>query len=413
MTPRGDWRTPRVFLTLIAVALPLGYGTWNALLNNFAIEMAAFDGADIGLLQSVREVPGFLAFTAVFVLLILAEQTFALLAIALLGGAVAVTGLFPSVTGLLITTVIMSVGFHYLETLKQSLSLQWLTRDEAPAVLGQLISVAALTSLCVYGGVWLLLEIGGASYTVVYAVSGLACLALMVFMAVAFPRFEAPHPQRKQLILRRRYGLYYALTFLSGARRQIFIVFASFLLVQRFGYSASAVAALYLVNHAVSWLAAPVIGRWVGRVGERRAMTVEYAGLVAVFIGYATVSSGQVAAVLFVIDHIFFAMAIAMKTYFQKIADPGDIAGTAGVNFTINHIAAVAIPASFGILWLTAPELVFVLGAAMAAASLALTQWIPDDPDPDNRLRAPWARWSGRPAAGLDDETSETAPASV
>ena len=397
--PSADWRSPRLFLTLMAVALPLGYATWNALLNNFAIEMAAFDGSDIGLLQSIREIPGFLAFTAVFLLAVVSEQRLALIAIALLGGAVAVTGLFATTTGLLITTFIMSVGFHYLETLKQSLSLQWLSKDEAPAVLGKLISVAALTSLLSYAVVWLLLEVLHASYTVVYATSGLACLSLMLFMTFAFPRFEAPSPQRKQLILRRRYGLYYALTFLAGARRQIFLVFASFLLVQRFGYSASAIAALYLINHGVSWIVAPMIGRWVGRFGERRILTVEYVGLIAVFLGYAIVDSGAVAATLFVIDHIFFAMAIAQKTYFQKIADPGDIAGTAGVNFTINHIAAVVIPASFGVIWLTAPEWVFILGAIMASASLLLALCVPDDPTQQRPIRLWWRRRLPAPAA--------------
>lgn len=388
----ADWRTPRLFLMLMAVALPLGYATWNALLNNFAIEMAQFDGADIGLLQSIREIPGFLAFTAVFFLAVISEQRFALIAIALLGGAVAVTGVFATTTGLLITTFLMSVGFHYLETLKQSLSLQWLSKDEAPAVLGQLISVAALTSLISYAVVWVLLEIFSASYTVVYATAGIACLALMVFMTLAFPRFEAPNPQRKQLILRRRYGLYYALTFLSGARRQIFMVFASFLLVQRFEYSASAVAALYLVNHGISWVLAPVIGRWVGRVGERRALTIEYIGLIAVFLGYAVVNTGALAATLFVVDHIFFAMAIAQKTYFQKIADPGDIAGTAGVNFTINHIAAVLIPASFGVIWLAAPEWVFILGAIMAGGSLLLALCVPEAPSQEKPMRLWWRR---------------------
>ena len=104
------------------------------------------------------------------------------------------------------------------------------------------------------------------------------------------------------------------------------------------------------------------------------------------------VDSGGLAATLFVVDHIFFAMAIAQKTYFQKIADPGDIAGTAGVNFTINHIAAVVIPASFGIIWLVAPAWVFILGAGMATASLLLARCVPETPSPDQPMRLWWQR---------------------
>jgi protein-S-isoprenylcysteine O-methyltransferase Ste14 len=77
-------------------------------------------------------------------------------------------------------------------------------------------------------------------------------------------------------------------------------------------------------------------------------------------------------------------MAIAMKTYFQKIADPADIAPTAGVAFTINHIAAVVIPVLFGLMWLQHPSWVFMAGAAMACVSLLLSLLIPRDPREGN-----------------------------
>lgn len=381
------WQTPYTLLALMSVAMPLAFSVWHALLNNFSIEVAGFSGAQIGLLQSLREVPGFLAFTAIFVLLVIREQTFALLSLAVLGLGVAVTGLLPSVWGLYFTTVLMSVGFHYYETLKQSLALQWLPKAQAPELLGRLVGVGALTSLCVYGGLWLAREWLGLGYVALYALAGGLCLLLVGFMALAFPRFQGTTVQTKGLVLRRRYWLYYALTFLSGARRQIFIVFASFLLVERFGYSVSNVAALYLVNHALSWWLAAPIGRWIGRVGERRALTIEYCGLIAIFLSYALVEQAELVAVLFIADHIFYAMAIAIKTYFQKIADPAEIASTAGVSFTINHIAAVVLPALLGLLWLQSSAAVFFCGAALAACSLLLSQLIPDQPAAGAEIR--------------------------
>ena len=114
---RFFWQTPEVLLYVLAAGVPLSFATWQALLNNFAIERAAYTGVEIGILQSLREVPGFLAFTTIFVLLILREQTFALVSLALLGIGTAITGLFPSVIGLYCTTVLMSIGFHYFQTL--------------------------------------------------------------------------------------------------------------------------------------------------------------------------------------------------------------------------------------------------------------------------------------------------------
>jgi hypothetical protein len=87
-----------------------------------------------------------------------------------------------------------------------------------------------------------------------------------------------------------------------------------------------------------------------------------------------------IAAALYVLDHLFFAMALALKTYFQKIADPGDIAPTAAVAFTINHIAAVFLPVLLGLLWLVSPMAVFILAAAMASTSFALALLIPRHP---------------------------------
>ena len=129
------------------------------------------------------------------------------------------------------------------------------------------------------------------------------------------------------------------------------------------------------------------IGRWIGVIGERKALMFEYIGLVLIFIGYALVQTSEMAAALYIIDHLFFALALAIKTYFQKIADPADMASTAGVAFTINHIAAVIIPVSFGLLWLVSPAAVFYVGAGMALLSFILSLNIPQAPTEGNETR--------------------------
>ncbi|PTC06624.1 MFS transporter [Vibrio mediterranei] len=383
----SGWRTPKNFLIIISIIVPIAFSSWMALLNNFVIEKANFDGSDIGLLQSVREIPGFLAFTTVFVLLFIREQKFMIVSLLLLTFGTAITGMFPSVAGLLITTLIMSTGFHYFETLKQSLSLQWLSKEEAPEVLGKLISVGALASLLTYGALWVMVEVFKLDYVWVYGISGGIGFVLVLFIALAFPQFKTETPQTKKLVLRKRYWLYYALTFMSGARRQIFTVFAGFLMVEKFGYSVSDITLLFLINYLFNFLFARKIGRFIGVVGERKALMFEYVGLIFVFVGYGLVQTAEWAAALYVIDHLFFALALAIKTYFQKIADPADMASTAGVSFTINHIAAVVIPVTFGFIWLISPSSVFYIGAGMAAISLLLSLNIPRKPEEGNEVR--------------------------
>jgi len=370
----------------MSIAMPIAFSTWTVLLNNFVVERAAFTGVEIGILQSLREVPGFLAFTTVFVLLILKEQTLAVIALALLGVGVAMTGFFPHTIGLYLTTVLMSIGFHYFEVLKQSLALQWYSKAEAPQAFGKLISIGSITSLVVYAVLWVLLAPLKVDYVWLFLIAGGVCVGLAIFMRVGFPTFSTEHEQTSKLVLKKRYWLFYALQFFSGARRQIFMVFAAFLMVEKFGYSASQVATLFLINYAFNWLFAERIGRLIGRIGERRALTIEYVGLVIVFTAYAFVENAYAAAALYVIDHMFFALAIAIKTYFQKIASPEDIASTAGVSFTINHIAAVVVPAALGLVWVVSHSAVFLVGTGFAICSLLLSQNIPTDPREGNEV---------------------------
>ncbi len=383
---REHLRRPEILLLIMGAGVPISFATWQGLLNNFAIERAAFGGIEIGILQSLREVPGFLSFAVVFLLLFIREQRLAYLALLFLGVGTAVTGFFPSIVGLYVTTVIMSIGFHYYETTAQSLSLQWFDKKTAAQWLGRVIAVGSFAGIISYGLIYIGIDIFGLDFKWVYLVGGGITVAIGLIAWMSFPAFPAKVEQRKHLVLRSRYWLYYALVFMSGARRQIFVVFAAFMLVERFGFDAGTIALIFLANSALSMFLAPRIGKLIGIWGERRALTVEYIGLVVVFAAYAFVQSPAVAIGLYIVDHVFFAMAIAVKTYFQKIADPADIAPTAGVSFTINHIAAVILPAAFGALWLVSPAAVFLAGAAMALCSLGLSRLIPPDPEEGNEV---------------------------
>ena len=389
---------PNILLLVTAAAVPLSFATWQALLNNFAIERAAFSGAEMGILQSLREIPGFLAFAVVFLLFIFREQTIAYLSLLLLGAGTLITGWFPSILGLYLTTVLMSLGFHYFETIHSSLCLQWIDKERAPELLGRVIAVGSFTSIVVFAFIWLNFKILDMEFIPVYAIGGGITIIIAGLCWWAFPQFPVKVRQNRRMVLRRRYWLYYALTFLSGARRQIFMVFAGFLMVEKFGYSVASISILFLVNAVLNMLFAARIGRIIGEVGERRVLIFEYLGLAIVFTAYAFVNHAGIAAGLYIVDHFFFALAIAIRTYFQKIADPADIAATAGVGFTINHIAAVVLPAFLGFLWLVSPAAVFLAGTGLAVLSLLLSFNVPSNPCPGNEvIRGQWGSLTGRP----------------
>jgi len=379
------WRRPVTLLFLMAAAMPVAFSTWSALLNNFVVEVADFDGSDIGWLHTVREVPGFFAIGVIALLMLFREQVLGLVSLVLLGAATAMTAQFPSMGGILTITMLSSIGFHYYETVNQSLQLQWIEKARAPQVLGWIIAAGSGATFVAYVLIVLTWEAFDLSYSIVFWLSGGFTAVLAVFCMFAYPQFESPNPQRIQFVLRKRYWLYYALQFMSGARRQIFVVFAGFMMVEKFGFAVHEVTSLFLITLLANIMSAPLVGKAVGRFGERNALVVEYVGLAVIFFLYGGLyyfGWGVVlASALYVFNHIFFSLALAIKTYFQKIADPGDIAPTAAVAFTINHIAAVFLPALLGYLWLVSPAWVFMAAAGMAIVSLALSLLIPRHPE--------------------------------
>ncbi len=378
-----------LYLVVLTIGSTVGLQSWTTLFNNFAVEVAHLDGDGVGLIQSIREIPGLLALLAIFVMRVIPEHRLSSLSILLLGLGIAATGWLPSLTGLALTTLVMSFGFHYYETTNMSLTLQYFDRGTAPWVFGKLRSISAASSIVI--GIFIYFMAAVLDFTIMYIVigSGIAAVALWGF--TRSPASADAVPQHRKMVFRRRYWLFYFLTFMAGARRQIFIAFAVLLLVQHFGYSVQAVTLLFVINNTINYFLSPTIGRAIIRYGERRVLTLEYASLIAVFLAYAVTDSKWLAGGLYILDHIFFNFAVAINTFFQKMGDARDVAPTMAVGFTINHIAAVFLPAIGGYFWIIDYRIPFVAGAVMALVSLCAVQCIrpstpPEDAPPEANI---------------------------
>jgi predicted MFS family arabinose efflux permease len=363
------------FLIVQTAASVVGLQCWMILFNNFAVEIAGLDGLQVGIIGSVREIPGFLALLAVFVMLVIREHRLSALSIVFLGIGTALTGLLPSFSGLIFTTLIMSFGFHYYETTNQSLTLQYFSTATSPLIFGRLRSLAAATSIVV----GLLLYLMGMvfSYKVMFLTIGGLVVVAGIWGLLQDPTHRQVAPQHRKMIFRRRYSLYYFLTFMAGARRQIFIAFSVYLLVKVFHFTVTEITLLFVVNNAINFVLSPAIGRAIVRFGERWILSIEYGGLIGVFLVYAFTDSKLLVVAMYILDHILFNFAIAIRTYFQKVADPADIAPSMAVGFTINHIAAVVMPAIGGALWMIDYRIPFVAGALLSLISLLAVQRIP------------------------------------
>jgi hypothetical protein len=363
------------FLVISTIAAYVGLQGWRTLFNNFAVEVAHLEGNQIGIIQSVREIPGFLSLFAVYLLLILKEHKLSASAVLVLGVGLSLTGFFPNFAGLIFTTLIMSFGFHYYETTNQSLTLQYFDKTTSPWVFGKLRSFAAASNIGV--GLFILGSSYFLSYKWNYLVIGGAIILVGLWGISQDPSDKEIIPQHRKMIFRKKYWLFYLLTFLAGARRQIFVAFAVFLLVKKFEYSIQDVTILFVINNIINYFLSPLIGKAIIRYGERKVLSLEYFSLIFIFTAYAFIESKIIVALLYILDHIFYNFAIAIRTYFQKVGDPRDIAPSMAVGFTINHIAAVFVPAIGGILWMINYRITFLGGVLLSICSLAAVQKIP------------------------------------
>ena len=362
------------YLVLLTISSTLGLEAWLTLFNNFAVEAVGLEGNHIGIIQSIREIPGFLTFLVVFVLLIIKEHRLSALSIVILGLGMAATGLLPTYFGLIFSTLIMSFGFHYFDTTCGSLTLQYFDEKTSPWVFGKLSSLASLTNIGV--GILIYCTASLLNFIQIYLLIGSLILAAGLWGLFQDPTDSDLVPQHRKMIFRKKYGLYYFLTFMAGARRQIFMAFAVFLMVKEFQFSVREVTTLFVINNVMNYFLFPLIGKSIIRFGERKILSIEYFSLIFIFVAYATVQSKWLIMILYLLDQVFYNFHIAIQTYFQKIGDPKDIASSISVSFTINHIAAMVLPAIGGALWMIDYRIPFIGGAAFSFVSLMAVQRI-------------------------------------
>jgi len=376
LEPEAIKRNPMFwYLVVLTISSTAGLQTWTTLFNNFAVDVAGLQGNHVGMIQSIREIPGFLALLAVYVMLVIREHRLSAISILILGAGLAATGFFPTFAGIAITTLISSFGFHYYETTNMSLTLQYFKKDESPWVFGKLTSLAAATSIGIGLLIWGMTSF--LDFTQVYLVVGvLIAIAGLWALLTRDPSDINIIPQRKQMVLRKKYWLFYFLTFMAGARRQIFIAFSVLLLVQKFQYTVQEVTILFIINNTINYFLSPLVGKSIIRFGERKVLSLEYLSVIFLFTAYATTDSKLLVAFIYILDQIFFTFAIAIRTYFQKVGDPQDIAPSMAMGFTINHLAAVFLPAIGGMLWVIDYRIPFFAGAAMGVVSLLAVQKI-------------------------------------
>jgi predicted MFS family arabinose efflux permease len=363
-----------IFIIFSNFLLNFGFQVWQTLFNNFAVEDLGAGPAAVGLIQAVREIPGLLGFVLAFLALYISEIRIMSLSIILLGAGVLLSGQSQTIAFLLVATFIMSVGFHFFYPCSNAVVLMVMQKRDTARTLGNLGSLGSIAAVA--GTLLVLLTAASLGYRNLYFAVGLFVIVGGILLLSLFGGRPMGIPSGRKVTLRRRYWLYYTLSFLLGSRRHIFTTFAVYLFVRQFHVDVQTIALLFLVNSIINVLTLRWTGQLVGRIGERMAMSIAFGSLALIFLGYAYVQNLTVLFGLFILDNIIFGFNVALPAYFQKIAVTKDeITGNLSVEQAIQHIAAITVPLIGGIVWEKyGAQAPFLFGVGIVLAGLVLAQ---------------------------------------
>ncbi|MBI4530909.1 MAG: MFS transporter [Candidatus Latescibacteria bacterium] len=362
-----------ILLAVGITGLSFTFGVHFTIFNNFAVERIGLEPHQLGILEAIREVPGFLTAFMAGLTVGIAEPLLAGVMLFLFGIGFIAYGQVGSVVPLVAWSLIWSVGFHLWEPLSNGMLLSLAREGESGRYLGRMRSVGAIATIVGISLVYLLSRFTGWGYGTMYGMAG-GVVALSALAIFTISR-DIGYPTTVRLLIRRRYTIYYALTFLDGYRRQIFNTFAIFAMVRIYHVPVQRIAILMLVNNIAAFYLGPKVGRLIDRVGEYKMLTANYLGVGLVFLGYALVHRVEILFGLYIIDNILYLSNMALGIYIKRIADPEDMRPTLAMGMTVNHVAAVLMPLIGGFLWRALGyEIVFFLGAGVVGVAFFVVQ---------------------------------------
>ena len=380
----ADWTRNFALLAVTTASVGAFFGVQLTLYNNFIVERLGIEAHQLGAVEALREIPGFLNVLFIALMIHIAPSLTGGVAVIIMGFGImgyAVTG---SVLALAVYSLLWSLAFHCWAPLSQALALDFSPTQEKGRWLGRLRSVQSIAWVLAIAACMALLPVLG--YEGMFIAAGV--VAVLGGATLLFATRDHPKVKPKRMVLKRRYATYYALNFLQGCRKQMFITFAIFALVKVHGMPVKTTMTLVLINQILIFFSGPTAGRLIDRLGERAMLSASYIGLFFVFLGYACITHRPTLYLLYCIDNLIFFGGMALTTYINKIASAEDLRPTLSMGVTMNHVAAVIAPLTGGLVWsLFGYQVIFIAGAVLCLVSLGVSQLVrapaSEEPNPE------------------------------
>ncbi len=349
--------------------LQMALSTQRTVFSNFVVDDLGITADQLGWVEAVREIPGLLTIVLVMSMVLLAPTVLAGISTLFVSAGLLLYAATTNMPSLLLATTVYSIGFHLFFPLQSAMCLSLSQPHERGKRLGQVAGTIAAGTVFAALIVRVFADILTYRQILTYA-AVFSVLACAVFWGTSV---RGVRKLSRGIVYRAAYMPYYALRFLAGARRQIFVTFAAFALVSLYDTSLAAMSTLYLVCNGINILLKPRLGQVVDVWGERKALTFNYVLVTVTFLGYALWQNQYALFALFVVDSSLSGFDVALNTLLAKLAPSDDIAPSLAMGSTLEHVTGFLAPVLGGYLWVRfAPQATFLAGATLCVISLIM-----------------------------------------
>ena len=363
-----------LFLSFAVGAVGFAMAIQMGLNANFLKQDLGFNGHDVGLLEAARESCGIWALGLLGLMAGICEPWVGAGMLAVFAVGIGGYWLAPGFWSVMAMSMVWSQGLHVWMPLPNSMAMSLAEPGQTGHRLGQVGAADSLGFGLGLIAAYALDRLGMAMRPMFLLAAAMAVVAALACLRI--PRRLST--ERPRLVLRKRYWRYYLLCFLEGWRKQIFVCFAAFLLVERFDIALGLMLLLRIVVRGIGTIASPRVGRLIDRVGERPVLFVYYGFLTLFFVGYAMIDDLDALCLLFVVDNAFFVFGMALNTYVNKLVPPSERTATLSMGVAMNHLAAVSMPLVGGMLWVKLGyQWAFLTGAAAGFLSVVAVFFLP------------------------------------
>jgi MFS family permease len=379
----GEDRDFSIFL-LVGFLCGIASGINSTIFNNFLSDVYKLAADARGAVEIPRELPGVFIMVVLGLLAFLGDIRISMLGMFAASLGMLGLGIFsPTYAVMLIWMMMFSLGTHIIIPIAPSIGMKLSQKESYGARLGRYSAYGLYGTIIGYVFVWLGFRYIGLTYQWAFITASVFYLIATIFMG--FMKSDKPEKKKVKFIFRKRYTLYYILCIVNGARKQIFLTFAPWVLIQVFHLDPSTFAILGLIVAMVSIMTRKIVGKTIDIRGERFILSLEAILLLCICMGYAFAQdlfgagiAVVVIAACYIIDNSMNAVEMARSTYVRKIAvDPDDVTPTLSTGTSIDHVVSMSIPYFGGLLWVAAGyKYVFLAAAGIAILNLILSRKI-------------------------------------